>query len=449
MTTKHRSAARKIGRTAAVLGIGLLTGCSDSLPSLPKLTDINPFAEKQVPLAGKRIPILAEGNKVGGELASADRPISLPAIVANDSWSQPGGSPSNSPGHLSLGAAPRVIWSSSAGTGSSKYGKLSASPIVYDGKIFTLDAAGVVTAFAPSGSVAWRVSIAPEGEKNPQKGYGGGIAADGGRLYVATGYGTVIALDPKSGKKFWDRSIGVPVRSSPTAAADRVFVVTVEGELFALSGADGAESWKIRGVTEKASIVSNASPAVEGDTVVVPFASGDIVAVKISTGQPIWNENLARTRTASSLTAMSDAARPAIDNGTVFAIGHAGRMIATTARTGERLWSMTIPSTQQPWVAGETVYVSDTGGQLIAITRRDGKVQWTAKLPGQGLWSGPVLAGNKLWLTSSTGQLASVDATTGKVAGTQDLGAPIFIAPVVAGGRMFVLTDSAKLIALN
>jgi hypothetical protein len=60
-----------------------------------------------------------------------------------------------------------------------------------------------------------------------------------------------------------------------------------------------------------------------------------------------------------------------------------------------------------------------------------------------------VLAGNRLWLTSSKGQLTSVDANTGKVASTQDLGSPIFIAPVVAGGRMYVLTDTAKLLAFN
>jgi hypothetical protein len=54
-----------------------------------------------------------------------------------------------------------------------------------------------------------------------------------------------------------------------------------------------------------------------------------------------------------------------------------------------------------------------------------------------------------LWLASNKGQLVSVDATTGKVESTQDLGQPIYIAPVVAGGRMFVLTDKAQLIALN
>lgn len=434
----------------AVAATAALAGCADSLPSLPKLGDLNPFAEKQQPLPGKRVPIMAEGNKIGGDLAPADTPIMLPPPVANDSWSQPGGTPANAPGHLNLNSTLKVAWTASAGTGSSKAGKLSASPIVYDGRVYTLDAAGTVTAFGNGGSVAWRFSVKPEGEKNAEKGFGGGLAADGDRIFIATGYGTVVALDAKSGKKFWEHSVGVPIRSSPSAAGNRVFVVTTDGVLYCLSGADGSEAWTFKGVPEKASLVNNASPAIDGDTVVAPFSSGDVVALKISTGQVLWTESLARTRSASSLASMSDAARPVVDGGTVFAVGHAGRMIATSARTGERQWAITVPSLQQPWVIAETIFVIDTNGQIMAVTRRDGKVQWTAKLPGSGVqWSGPVLAGGKLWAISSKGALVGVEAQTGKVSGTLELGSEVNIAPVVAGGRMYVMTDGAKLMALN
>ena len=149
---------------------------------------------------------------------------------------------------------------------------------------------------------------------------------------------------------------------------------------------------------------------------VVPYPTGDVVALRVSNGQPVWSESLARTRTASSLSAMSDAARPAITGGVVYAVGHAGRMVATSQKTGERLWSLTVASIQPPWVAGDSVFVVDTGGQVMAITRNDGKIQWATKLSGGGTWSGPVLAGNRLWLTSSKGQLASVEANSGKVA---------------------------------
>jgi outer membrane protein assembly factor BamB len=426
-------------------------GCSDSLPSLPKLTDLNPFAEKQVPLPGKRVPILAEGNRVGGELASADRPISLPPPVVNDAWTQPGGNPANAPGHLALGSALKTVWSADIGTGSSKYGKITAAPIVFDGRVYALDAAGLVTAYSVSGgSVAWRASVVPEGEKNANKGYGGGLASDGARLYAVTGFGTAVALDPRSGKKLWERQIGIPIRSSPTVANDRLYFVTTEGDLYSLSSADGAENWQFKGLSEKATLINNASPAVDGDVVIAPFTSGDVVAVRASTGQTAWTETLARTRAASSMGALTDTARPVIDGGTAFAIGHGGRMIAVNARTGERVWNLTIPGIQQPWVSGDAVFVVDTGGQMLAITRRDGKIAWTTSLPGDGgTWSGPVLGGGRLWAVSSKGALVSLDAATGRVTSNQALGANVFIAPVIAGGRMFVLADNARLFALN
>jgi outer membrane protein assembly factor BamB len=425
-----------------------LAGCSEG-PSIPKISDLNPFKEKQVPLAGKRIPVMQVQEKVPGELASADKPVVLPPARTNEAWSQPGGSANNAPGHLALASAVRQGWSADAGTGSSSSGRLTASPIVYDGRVFTLDAAGTVSAFSTGGGGAqWRVALVPEGEK-AKEGSGGGLSADNGRIYAVSGFGVVAALDPKSGKKLWEKNLATPVRSAPTAAGDRVFVVTKEGRFYCLSGTDGAELWTVRGLPQVASRITATSPAVDGDIVVVPYPSGEIVALRVSDGTAVWTESLARTRETSQLNALSDAARPAIDNGTVFAVGHAGRMIATQQRTGERLWSLNVPGTQTPWVAGDNVFVVDTSGQLLAINRRDGKIVWTMQLPGASMWSGPTLAGDRLWLASSKGTLVAVEPKTGKVASQLEIGQPVHIAPVVAQGKMYILTDSARLISLN
>jgi outer membrane protein assembly factor BamB len=453
-TEEGRRRARALRGCALALACGFaLSGCADSLagmslPSLPKIQDLNPFAEKETPLPGKRIPVIQQEN-LSANLAAAEKPIMLPLAQQNDNWSQPGGVPTNSPGHLALAASVKTVWTADAGTGSSFYGKLTASPIVYEGMVFTLDAAGKVTAYnVANGDVVWHVSTTPTGEKD-QEGFGGGLAAESGRIYAATGYAQVLAFDAKSGNKLWQRAVNAPVRTSPTAADERLFALTTEGQLYCLSGSDGAELWTFRGMSSPAALLFNASPAVDGSIVVAPYSSGDLVAIRVSDGQAVWSESLSRTRTASSLAAMSDAARPAIYNGTVFAVGHAGRMVATVQKNGERVWSLTVPGIQTPWVAGDTVFVVDTGGQLMAITRADGKILWTTKLTGAKTWSGPVLAGGHLWLASEKGQLVSVEPATGKVATTQDLGAPIYIAPVVAGGRMFVFTDKARLIALQ
>ena len=455
---------------AVVFASAIVAGCTSSLPSLPslpKMADLNPFSEKNPPMPGRRISVLPQKQKVPGELADAATPIIIPAPVANAEWTQPGGVADNAPGHLTLAAAVRQTWSADAGAGSSKKGRVTASPIVYGGRVFTLDSNGLVSAFPiAGGSAAWKASLKPTLEKKESGssfdfswsgltggeeggGYGGGLAVDEGRLYGVSGHGAVIALDPQTGKRLWEKNLGLPIRASPTAAGGKVFVVTIDGRFYCLSGIDGSELWVVRGLPQTASLILNVSPAVEGDLVVVPYPSGDLVALKVSDGSPVWSENLSRTRSTSKLASLSDAARPAIDKGTVFAVGHAGRMIATQAATGERLWSINVPGTQTPWVAGDNVFVVDTTGQLLALTRASGKIQWTIKLPGASTWSGPTLAGGTLWLASSKGQLVGVEPGTGRVTSQQDLGAAIFVAPVVAQNRMFVLTDNAKLIALN
>ncbi len=445
---------------AGLFSLVLLSGCAGDGPSLPKLANLNPFAEKAVPLPGKRIAVMEAQGVETGELADAFAPITLPAPRVNDSWAQPGGDPNNAPGNLAFNGGTNVVWSADAGTGSGSTGRMTARPIISGDRIYTLDAEGSVSAFSTSGgSAIWRGSLKPKREASGSwfsfgggssgGGFGGGLAFDGGRLYAATGYGNVVALDPANGKVLWEKQLEAPVRSSPTAVGDKVFVITLDGRSFCLAGADGGELWSVRGAPQQASLINNASPAVSGDIVVVPYPSGDLVALKVSDGSTAWSENLARSRTTSQIASMSDAARPAIDNGTVFAIGHAGRMIATQAESGERLWSINVPGTQTPWVAGGSVYVVDTQGQLLALSRNDGKTQWTVKLPGTGAWAGPTLAGGNLWLTSSGGALVGVDAATGKVTSQKDLGGSFYIAPVIAQGRMYVLSDSAKLMAIN
>jgi outer membrane protein assembly factor BamB len=440
-----RSTLRLTGATTLL--VCALAGCSEG-PQIPRLGDLNPFAEKETPLPGKRIPVALAESKAGLQVAAAEKPIAIPAARVNDSWTQPGGTPSNSPGHLALGGTVRRAWSADAGQGSSSYGRLTASPIVSDGRVLVLDSQGRVSAFTLSGASAWRASLVPDKEK-AYKGFGGGLAAEQGRVFAATGFGWVYALDITSGKKLWEKNLNTPIRTSPTVANGRVIVVTSEGSARALAATDGQELWTHQGLPEKAAILNNSSPAVEGDIVVVPYPSGELVALRLSDGQPAWSESLARTRLASSLGSMTDAGRPVIDSGTVFAVGHSGRMVATNARSGERLWSLNVPGIQAPAIAGEMIYVVDTGGQLMAVTRRDGRVLWTVKLPNASTWSGPVLAGNKLWLASNKGQLIGVDATTGKPDTPQDVGAPVYIAPVVAGSRLYILTDKASLIAFQ
>lgn len=452
---------------AAVIGGAVLTvgGCAgDDGLELPKLGDLNPFKEKQLALPGKRIPLGQDSPQVASGLTQADAPVVLPPQNASDSWTQPGGRPDNAPGNLAIGTDLKQAWSVSAGTGSSNKGRLISVPVVADGRVFTLDADGQVSAFSINGgSALWTAALTVDGkpksfgfssligggDSSKGAGFGGGLAIDGGRLFATSGYGIVAALDPASGQRLWEKNLGAPIRTSPTAAGDRLFVISTQGNLHCFNGADGTEMWELHSLAETAMLLNNSSPAVDGDIVVAPFSTGEVTAVRVSDGKTLWSENLTRTKLSTGFSTLTDAARPAIADGVVYAIGNAGKLIATNLRTGERIWSAAIAGIQTPWVAGGTLYVVDTSGQLFALSRQDGKAQWVVQMPQAKTWSGPIMAGGYLWLVSDKGVMAAIDATSGKAITSLQLGSPVFIAPVVAAGRMFVMTDQAKLIALN
>lgn len=480
--------AKRDGRTATRRGVVLvsmlgfvLSGCSTGLPELPKIptpslptsfNDLNPFKKTQKPLPGKRVPVLAaqRAGAAPGELADAAKPIVIPPPSANGDWSQPGGTTSNAPGHLALGASIKKSWSVSAGAGSSTSGRLTATPLVYGGRAYTLDSAATVSAFAlGSGARVWQASLKPDTENvsggffptsvgslfpssSARGGYGGGLAAGEGKVFGVSGFGSIAAFDASSGRKIWDRRLTSPIRAAPTVADGRLYVVTLDGRALCLSTVDGTDLWEVPGLPQQASLVTNVSPAVNGDVVVVPYPSGDLIALKASDGSTLWTESLSgRSSRATQLVAsLRNASSPAIADGVVYAVGHSGRLIATQTSSGERLWSVRVAGTQTPYVAGGSVYVVSTSGQLFAVSRDDGKIQWTMKLPGdEKTWSGPVLAGGSLWLVSSKGNLVGVDPASGRAVKQVAVGSDVFVQPVVAQNRMLVLTDSARLVSYN
>jgi outer membrane protein assembly factor BamB len=448
-----RGKVQTMFRAGVLLAAGLALAACESAPTLPSIPGVSSLfgAKDKPPLEGRRISVLSsESSADATATVDVKEPVNLPSPQANASWSQPGGVASNAPGHLAFDGAAKPAWRGDAGSGSNSEGRITAVPIVSNGKVYTLDRKGQVTAFSASGGgVVWKADLKPEDEK-AATGYGGGLAADGDKVFAATGYGKVVALNAENGKPLWTKALGVPIRTSPTAAAGKVFVVNSESQLFALNAQDGNELWTSRGLPEGASLLSNVSPAVAGNMLVVSFPSGEVTAIDMANGQPKWTDSVTGGTVGASIASIGDAARPVIDGDIVFATSGSGRMIATAIKTGERVWSKDIRAGQTPWVAGDTVFVVDTSGRAYALARKTGKTRWVTPLPDDDRsWNGPVVAGGKLWAVSGKGLLVALDARTGEVTSKSGLDAPVYIPPVVASGKMYVLTDKASLIALN
>jgi outer membrane protein assembly factor BamB len=247
-------------------------------------------------------------------------------------------------------------------------------------------------------------------------------------------------------------------------------VVAIDNTLLTFDAATGASGWTYQGLTESARILAASSPAVQGDTVVAAFGSGELVALRTANGNDLWNEALSRASRTSALSEIRDIpGRPVIYQGDVFAVSHSGVFAATDLRTGQARWSLPVVGITTPWPAGDVAYVVSRAGEVICVSRESGQVYWIRDLnegfnsekkkggflgiggrkPTRPLWSSPLLANNRLIIAGATGELVSVNAKTGVIEKRVNLGGPALIGPIAAGGTIFVLTDEAQLIALR
>lgn len=408
--------------------------------------------------ADLRISVLSfeEGVQADPSLGAAPP---LPAAIENADWSQPGGRADSAMHHLAAQAPFERAWRKSIGEGSSKDGQVVGAPVVAGGVIYAIDADHVVRALELSGGKQlWKTDLGPRRGRDKISA-GGGVAVGDGKVFISSGFREMLALSAEDGAELWSTSVTAPFHGAPVYADGRVFATTNDNELFAFDAADGEVQWTNQAIAQSARILTASSPSVAGEAVIAPYASGELSALLVQNGTPLWNENLSRYSRMTSLASINDIpGRPVIDNGVVYAASHSGVIAAIDFRSGQKIWSRTFPSVNTPWIAGGVVYGVTTDGELAAIKRDDGRAYWVTQLQryknekkkkGRIAWFGPIAAGSRLLLTSSEGDFVEVEPETGSILSSRKMGDAFFVPPIAADGAVLLLDDKARLTVLR
>ena len=284
-------------------------------------------------------------------------------------------------------------------------------------------------------------------------------AAD--RIYVASGDGHVYALD-RSGRKLWQSDLGAPVMSTPTVADDRVFAQTSDGRIHAVSAADGASLWVVAtGSTVpwpwgyESGDIYTSSPAVVDGTVYVGSRDGHLYALSAQDGSERW-----KLRTEGRVVSS-----PAVAGG-VAVVGSAdGSVYAADVATGTQRWRFdtdgraldsgefgfdrrTVQSS--PAIADNTVFIGARDGILYAVDLRTGREKWRADHQVSWVNTSPAVADNIVVAGSSDARFVhGVDARTGRELWRQTTPAPVWSSPAIARGLVYFGDSGGNLHVLD
>jgi len=421
--------------------------------------------EPETILAGKRENLRAEESDsslvVRDPLAqNRSAPVALAAEQTNTAWLQRHNSPQTRIQHPAYSGAIVPVWNVDIGAGDSRFGRITSEPVVFDGKLFTLDSEARVSATTTSGNAVWSVSLVPERDAG-RDATGGGIAASEGVVFVTSGFGTVTALNADSGAQLWQQKLQAAGTGMPTVRDGIVYLVAGDATAWALSAETGRVLWQLGSTADKNNILGGAAPAVSDSLAVFSFGSNELQAAFKQGGLRVWDTVISGQRRGFTRSRISDiTGDPVIAGGRIFAGTHSGRMVALDVESGARLWTAEEGPMSPVWVVGEAVFLVSDANELVRLDANTGERVWGVKLPfftkerpkrqaTVFAHYGPVLAGGRLYVASNDGLIRAFDPTNGALLHTGEIPGGATTSPVFAGGMMFVVSGKGQLFAFR
>ncbi len=333
-------------------------------------------------------------------------------------------------------------WSESL-SGKSDHLRLALRPEVADGVVYAGGHKGEVVALnAETGRRLWRVNTKLALSAGP--GVGDGVVVFG------SSDGNVVALDAATGAERWRHAMSSEVLAKPLVTDGSVVVRTVDGRLQALSLADAAQRWVIQEAVPPLSLRGTAPALRVGDAVLAGFDNGKVVAVDVKTGETLWGTVVSPPQGRTELERLVDldsAIKASGDD--IFVVGFQGRAAMLARESGQIWWAKEISSYRGLGMDETNLYITNANGGVVAFKRRDGGPVWEqlTALRLRGLTS-PEVDGDAVVVGDFEGYLHWLDKNTGAIIGRVKTGGDrITNAPLVAGGRVYVQTDTGRLVA--
>ena len=292
--------------------------------------------------------------------------------------------------------------------------------------------------FAGQGGIRWRVQTGDVVRSS--------TAVTANRVFVGSGDGFLYAIDRESGTVVWKFSAGAPVHASPAVAGGLVVCATLAGRIFAVDEESGHSRWAIQTgpklpLEDERSdwdmLVS--SPVVVGGTVVIGGQDGLVYALDLRNGHILW-----RAKTKGRVRGT-----PAVSGDMVVVGSFDARVYAYDLKTGAERWvhrtvGDTLVSAQwgfdrravqsSPAVMDGMVFIGSRDSGLYGIDASTGERRWRFSHRGSWVLGSPSVRDGVVYVGSSDGHfIQAVEAKSGKELWRRATGGNVLGSPLVAG----------------
>lgn len=348
---------------------------------------------------------------------------------------------SNKPGPLpTLNAktTPQLNWQVSVGRAAPGLAPAVTTDAIYaaasDGSIVRVD--------PPSGRVVWRASAGTRISAGP--------GADATRVVVGTDKGDVLAFDAE-GKAAWTAHVSSEVIAPPRIAEGVVVVFSGDGRIFGLNAGDGRTRWVIPRTPPPLIIRNTAGGVSARGGVFTGTPGGRLLALDALTGAVGWDATVATPKGSTELERIADiTSLPYVEDRQVCAVAYQGRVACFDMDRGTLVWSRDLSSLTGLAGDGRNLYVTDDKGSVHALDKVSGASLWKQDVLAPRKIGGPQMVGPYVGVVDVEGYLHLLSTADGAYVGrlATDGKAPTTQPELLAGSGLW-LSDGGTLFSVT
>jgi len=313
-------------------------------------------------------------------------------------------------------------------------------------------------------SQAFSISIGAGSSKSARLGSPPVVA--GGRIYTIDTTATVRAFDAQTGAAAWSTQFGTDKDNKSSlygggVAVDggRVYATNGLGFVAALDASNGGIVWTVRPGGPL-----RGAPSVADGMVYVTSQDNQIYSLKAADGATNWS-NAASLEIAGVFGSGS----PAVAQGTVVAGFSSGELNAYRYENGRLVWQDALSRTSMstgvaslsdidanPVIDGGQVFAVGQGGRMVALELNSGQRLWELNIAGIAT---PWVAGDWVYVMTDSAKLIALSRANGKIRWINQLphyaheksktGQISYVGPILAGGRLIVAGSNGELVNVD
>ncbi|MBU2898363.1 outer membrane protein assembly factor BamB [Vibrio hepatarius] len=337
---------------------------------------------------------------------------------------------------------PKSLWSSSVGDGVGQYFSKLAPEYAYD-KLFVASREGVVKAFNPeSGEILWKQDL----EQDIPVRLSGGITAGYSQVFIGSENGQVIALDEETGAVNWRVDVEGEVLAAPATDDNLVMVHTTTGMLIALDQATGDVKWTISTEVPSLTLRGNSAPVTISGGVFWGTAGGRLAAAIVDRGQLIWQQPIGTPQGATEIDRLVDVdASPLLLGSTLYIVGYNGQLTAVDLRSGKPIWKRKYSSSTNLASDNSRIYLVTDKDHLVGVDARSGTELWSNEQLENRLLTAPAIIDDYLVVGDVEGYLHWLDRDSGEFVAQQKINSSGFaVAPIWIDDGYVVVTRNGQ-----